>query len=100
MAADFAATADAIAAAALAVPGVEGLHGGPGDAIATALPGRRIPGLRIDADTCAVHVAVAWDADMRATAEALRAALLPLTGARTVAVTVEDVGEPRDEDRT
>lgn len=100
----FAATADAIAAAVLAVPGVEGLHGGARGEIATALPGRRIAGLRIDEDACAVHVAVRWDCDMRETAAAIRAALLPLTGGRTVAVTVEDIAEPngapRDEDRT
>ncbi|MCD0442416.1 Asp23/Gls24 family envelope stress response protein [Glycomyces sp. A-F 0318] len=96
---DFAATADAIAAAATAVPGVAGLHGGAFDEVATALPGRRIKGLRLDEGACAVHVAVDWDADMPRVADAIRAALAPLTGDRTVSVTVEDVGEPK-EDRT
>lgn len=97
---DFAAGADAIAAAALAVPGVRGLHGGAFDEIATALPGRRIKGLRLDEDGCAVHVAVDWDADIPQVAAAIRAALAPLTDGRTVSVTVEDVGEPETEDRT
>jgi hypothetical protein len=96
---DFAARADAIAAAALAVPGVTGLHGGAYDEIATVLPGRRIRGLRLDEDACGVHVAVGWDADMPHVAAAIRASLAPLTGDRTVSVTVEDVGEPK-EDRT
>ncbi|SDD47936.1 hypothetical protein SAMN05216270_104177 [Glycomyces harbinensis] len=97
---DFAALADAIADAALAVPGVQGLHGGAFDEIATALPGRRIKGLRLDRDGCAVHVVAEWDADIPQAAAAIRAALAPLTGGRTVSVTVEDVGEPENGDRT
>ncbi|MEU6859246.1 hypothetical protein AB0B28_10305 [Glycomyces sp. NPDC046736] len=95
---DFAARADAIAAAALAVPGVKCLHGGMLDEIATVLPGRRIKGLRFDDCGCAVHVAVAWGADMPLVAAAIKAALAPLTDG-AVSVTVEDVAEPRDEDR-
>jgi len=97
---DFAAHADAIAAAALAVPGVNGLHGGAFDEIATVLPGRRIKGLRLDERGCAVHVVADWNADMPHVAAAIRAALAPLTDGRTVSVTVEDVGDPKDEDRT
>lgn len=94
---DFAATADAIAAAALTVPGVEGLHGGALGEIATALPCRRVAGLRLDADTCAVHVAVRWGTDMREAAAALRTALRPLAGGREVAVTFEDIGPPAED---
>ncbi|MCC3765318.1 hypothetical protein K3N28_19850 [Glycomyces sp. TRM65418] len=97
---DFADRAERIAAAVLAVPGVRELHGGPRGEIAVFLPGRRISGLRLDDAACGVHITVHWGADMQRTASAVRKALKPLTGGLPVAVTVEDVGEPRDEDRS
>lgn len=97
---DFADRAEAIAAAVLAVPGVRDLHGGTRGEIAVFLPGRRISGLRLDGASCDVHIAVEWGADIPRTASAVRKTLAPLTGGLPVAVTVEDVGEPRDEDRT
>lgn len=96
---DFAASADAIAAAVRAVPGVSGLHGGVQGEIALLLPGRRIPGLRLHDAACEVHVAVEWDADIPQTAAAIRTRLAPLAGGRPVLVHVEDVVEPEEEDR-
>lgn len=96
---DFAADADAIAAAVRAVPGVSGLHGGVQGEIALLLPGRRIPGLRLHDAACEVHVAVEWDADIPQTAAAIRTRLAPLAGGRPVLVHVEDVAEPEEEDR-
>jgi hypothetical protein len=97
---DFADRAVSIAAAVLAVPGVRDLHSGAGGEIAVFLPGRRVSGLRLDDTACEVHIAVHWGADMPRTAAAVRNAVAPLTGGLPVTVTVEDVGEPRDEDRT
>lgn len=91
---DFAADADAIAAAVRDAPGVSDLHGGVQGEIALLLPGRRIPGLRLGDTACEVHVAVEWDADIPRTAAAIRATVAPLAGGRPVIVTVEDVDEP------
>ncbi|WP_205325501.1 hypothetical protein [Glycomyces sp. YM15] len=94
---DFAADVDAIAAAVRAVPGVSDLHGGVQSEVAVLLPGRRVLGLRLGDTTCEVHIAVGWDADIPRTAAAVRTAVAPLAGGRTVAVTIEDVDEPRKE---
>ncbi|WP_221934933.1 hypothetical protein [Georgenia yuyongxinii] len=50
--------ADAVAAAALAVPGVARLHAGALGEAATYLPGRRVPGVRIRPGGVEVHVVV------------------------------------------
>ncbi|WP_197717406.1 hypothetical protein [Glycomyces terrestris] len=88
---DYAAGVDAIAAVVLAVPGVAGLHGGARGEVAVLLPGRRVPGLRLDDTACEVHVAVHWGTDIPRTAAAIRAAVAPLAPGRPVAVTVEDI---------
>lgn len=50
--------ADAVAAAVLAVPGVARLHSGGFGEVATYLPGRRMPGVRIRPGGVEVHVVV------------------------------------------
>ncbi|WP_205739614.1 hypothetical protein [Georgenia sp. SYP-B2076] len=50
--------ADAVAAAVLAVPGVARLHAGAFGEVATYLPGRRVPGVRIGPGGVEVHVVV------------------------------------------
>lgn len=86
--------ADRIAAVALAVPGVAGLHdGGPG-AAATYLPGRRVPGVRVTDDgTAEVHVVLDVDAPVLAAAARIRDAVSVVVGGR-VDVIVEDLAEP------
>jgi len=88
-------TAERAAAAALAIPGVTGLHGGEFGTVATYLPGRRVTGIRIDDDGCAVHVTVRYPADLFATAEGVRAAVRAIVGV-PVDVTIEDVIEHTD----
>ena len=85
-------TAERAAAAALAVSGVAGLHGGEFGAIATYLPGRRVTGIRMDADRCAVHVTVRYPSDLFATAERVRGAVHPIVGT-PVDVTIEDLAD-------
>jgi uncharacterized alkaline shock family protein YloU len=86
--------ADVIAAAVSAVPGVAGLHGGMFGEAATHLPGRRIPGIRLDGADTEIHVSLLFGHPIRATAEAVRDAVARLvTG--PVHVTVEDVVRPR-----
>ena len=89
-------TAEHAAAAALSVPGVAGLHGGEFGAVATYLPGRRVTGIRIGDDRCAVHVTLRYPADLFATAERVRAAVRPIVGV-PVDVTIEDLTELPDE---
>lgn len=86
--------ADLVAQAARSVPGVHDLHGGVVGEVATYLPGRRVTGVRLRDEGCAVHVVIDWDAGVADTAERVRAAVRPLvTG--PVDVTVEDVAPPQ-----
>lgn len=82
--------ADRVAAAARAVAGVADLHTGAFGEVATHLPGRRVDGVQIRDDHCAVHVVLFWGAPVLESAERVRAAVSPLVGTR-VDVTVEDV---------
>ncbi len=82
--------AERIAAVVTAVEGVVGLHGGMFGEVATYLPGRRVPGIRVGADRVDVHVSLALDAPVRQTATAIQRAVAGLT-ALPVDVTVEDL---------
>jgi len=82
--------ADQVAAAALTVRGVTGLHGGMFGETATYLPGRRVPGVRLTENVADIHLSLAYGAPVFATAQQVRDALTALvTG--PVDVTVEDV---------
>jgi len=83
-------TADRVAEAALAVPGVAGLHAGAFGEIGTYLPGRRVAGVRLAEDLTEVHVTVAMGSRIPEVAESLVAAIGPLVGT-AVRVVVEDV---------
>lgn len=85
--------ADLVAAAVRRVPGVADLHGGSFGEVATYLPGRRVPGVRIRDDLSEVHVVTLWGAPVPATADAVRAAVEPIVGT-PVHVVVEDVVDP------
>ena len=87
---DLADLADRVAAAVRNVPGVADLHTGAFGEVATHLPGRKVGGVQIRPDHCAVHVVLYWGAPVLATADRVRAAVTPLVGTR-VDVTVEDV---------
>jgi len=85
--------ADAVREAVLRVDGVAGTHTGTFGEVATYLPGRRVEGVRLRPDGAEVHVVLAWGAPVGATADAIRAAVAPLTGA-TVDVVIQDVAAP------
>lgn len=85
--------ADAIAAAVRAVAGVEDLHTGTFGEVATYLPGRRVQGVQLGPDRCAVHLVLAWGAPVLVTADKVRAVVGPLVGTR-VDITIEDVVDP------
>lgn len=87
---------DAVAAAVVACPSVANLvQGGPGDQVATFLPGRRVGGVRVTDEVVEVHIATRWDVPIPAAAAEVRSALAGLAGARTVTVAVDDVDDPR-----
>ena len=52
---------DALAAAVRSCPAVDDLDGGPLGTVATYLPGRRVPGIRIGADRASIQVRGKWD---------------------------------------
>ncbi|TQF68737.1 Asp23/Gls24 family envelope stress response protein [Rhodococcus spelaei] len=82
--------AERIAALALAVPGVADLHGGMFGEVATYLPGRRLLGVALTEQACAVHIAVTYPGNVVEVAEAVRRAVTPVVTV-PVNVTVEDV---------
>jgi len=84
---------DRITAAVEGVRGVAGLHGGVLGEVATYLPGRRVTGIRLRGDDCALHVVAEWGTDLRTLVEDVRDAARPLVGGR-VDVVVEDVASP------
>ncbi|WP_380169236.1 hypothetical protein [Jannaschia sp. R86511] len=88
-----AAQADLVAATALAVPGVVGLHGGALGEVAVYLPGRRVSGVRLRDGRTQVHVVLALGVPVRATAETVQRAVAAVRPG-PVDVTVEDVADP------
>ena len=85
--------ADLIARAVLAVPGVHGLHAGVLGEVATYLPGRRVNGVRVRGDGCAVHITLDWGAPIGGTSDLVRSALRSLVSG-PIDVTVEDILPP------
>lgn len=82
--------AERIAAVVTDVAGVAALHGGMFGEVATYLPGRRVSGIRISDDRVDVHVSLAQNAPVRATATAIQRAVAAITDL-PVDVTIEDV---------
>lgn len=82
--------ADRVAAVVGDVAGVAGLHTGAFGEVATHLQGRRVEGVQIRPDHCAVHVILYWGVPVLQAADRVRSAVWPLVGTR-VDVTIEDV---------
>ncbi|WP_410667959.1 hypothetical protein [Amycolatopsis sp. cmx-4-68] len=81
--------ADRIAAAVRALAPVAGLHSGRFGEIATYLPGRRVPGVRIRDDEITVGVTGRYPATVTQIGDAVRAAVGPV--GRPVSVRIGDV---------
>lgn len=86
--------AELVADAVTSVTGVVGTHPGMFGEVGTYLPGKRVPGVRIDDETVEIHVAVTYGTDLSEIAAAIRAKVSTLTGARVVDVCVEDIVAP------
>lgn len=85
---------DAVAAAVRGCPAVDDLDGGRLGGVATYLPGRRVPGIRIEPDRIEVHVRGVWDQPVNLLAQQVRAALATLNGGRIIDVVLTDVADP------
>lgn len=89
------ALAEVVATRVRAVAGVHDLHPGVMGEVGTYLPGRRVPGVRLEADGCEVHVVLDWAAPVAGTTDEVRAAVRSLVPG-PVDVVVEDVAPPAD----
>lgn len=85
---------DAVATAVRGCPAVDDLDGGRLGGVGTYLPGRRVPGIRIDDDRIEVHVRGVWNQPAGVIAQQIRAALATLSGGRIIDVVLTDVAEP------
>lgn len=85
---------DAVVAATLACPGVARMYPGVVGEVATYLPGRRVPGVRLPGHEVEVHVVARWGEPLPEIAERVRAAVRPLAAPLPVAVYVDDVDDP------
>ena len=86
-----------IAGAVLSCPLVAELHPGAYGEIATYLPGRRVPGIRVGADVIEVHVVAHLAATVPQVAAAIRAVLTPWSTGRRVDVVIEDLRLPGED---
>ncbi|WP_238419876.1 hypothetical protein [Gordonia sp. 'Campus'] len=93
--------AQRLATAALAVPGVSGLHSGVFGEVATYLPGERVSGVSLDDDAGAIHIVVDVSHDLHGVAAQVRDAAEEIA-ARPITVTIADisVGTPAEEGET
>lgn len=86
-----AADADAIAAAVRRCAGVDDLYAGEPVEVATYLPGRRVPGVRIADDLVEVQVRARWGRPLPEIGSEVQAAVAPLAGGRRIDVRIADV---------
>ncbi|CAM3753876.1 MULTISPECIES: hypothetical protein [Tsukamurella] len=92
---------DRIVAAVTAVDGVAGLHAGAAGSAATYLPGRTVPGIRVDDESGQVSIVVEFrgDTDLVAIAESARQAATDAAGV-PIQVIVADIRVPESTDRS
>ena len=85
---------DAVVAAASSCPSVAGMSAGTVGQVATYLPGRRVPGVRISDDGIEVHVVARWGVLLPQLGEEVRGAVSPLSEGRPVSVYIDDIEIP------
>lgn len=88
---------DRVVEVARSVGGVADLTGGALGSAATYLPGRRVPGVRIDEYFLAVHLVVTLERPVYDVAADVRRALAAAFGDRRIDVVIEDVVPEVDE---
>lgn len=85
---------DAVAERAAACASVARLSAGPVGEVATYLPGRRVPGVRLRGDRIEIHVVAKWGVRIADVAADVRTGLRPLAAGVPVDVYVDDVEVP------
>jgi uncharacterized alkaline shock family protein YloU len=91
------ASAEAVAAAAAACPGVVRLASGSPVEVATYLPGQRVHGVRIRDGVVEVHIVATLGQNLPELAETVRAAVERAAPDHTVDVYVDDLDVPTDD---
>jgi hypothetical protein len=84
---------DAVAAAVAACPGVSGLFGGRGNAIASYLPGRRVAGVEVNPTTVTIHVRSRWGIPAAQLLTQIAAAVSALLHGHHLEVVVADIDD-------
>ena len=85
---------EAVAQRALRCRSVARISTGTFGEVATYLPGRRVPGVRVGDGRLEIHVVACWGAEVPALAGEVRDALRPLAGDLPIDVHVDDVDVP------
>lgn len=88
---------DAVVTAVRTSPGVDDLDAGRLVRLGTYLPGRMVPGVRVDEATVTVQVRTRWNVPMPEIAAQIRARVAPLVGGRRIDVVVADLTDPPSE---
>ena len=88
---------DAVHAAVSNCPGVAGVGSGTLAALTTYLPGRRIPGIRINPESIELEIVANWDATAAAIGRHIRAAIAGLVSGRRVDITIADIVLPDEQ---
>ena len=84
-------TADRIHTAVLDCPDVAAVSAGQFGEIGSYLPGRTVPGVKIDDERVEVHIVARYGPPLTAVAEQVGAAVAPLLAGRTLHVGVDDI---------
>lgn len=88
---------DAVAAATLAAPSVARMSGGALGEVATFLPGRRVPGVRVRPDGVDVHIVARFGANLPLAADEVRRLVRPHAADLPVSVFIDDIVLPGEE---
>jgi hypothetical protein len=85
---------DDISAAVLACPGVAGLGSGTIGELATYLPGRRVPGIRVSAQLVQLEICAAWGPSAQQIGRQIWEALAAVVTDRPVEIAITDIAPP------
>jgi hypothetical protein len=85
---------DDIYSAVIGCPGVAGLGSGTIGELATYLPGRRVPGIRVSPERVELEICAAWGPPIKQIAEQIWAALAVVVTDRPIEITITDIAPP------
>jgi hypothetical protein len=85
--------ADAVAAAVLSCPAVDGLCPGAWGGVVTYLPGRQVPGIRLADDHLVISVRARWGVAAAELAAQVRSAVAGLAGPRRIDIVLADLAD-------